>query len=64
MIKKSVIFNFLLYVSIVATAQVPSGLPSGKPDPLELTLPNIIFFIVIPVLIIILYIIRRRNRRK
>ncbi len=64
MIKKSGIFLLLLFVSLMTRAQAPSGIPTGKAEPLELNLVNIIFFIVIPVLIIILYIVRRRNKRK
>ncbi len=64
MIKKAAIFTFLLFVTAVAMAQVPSGIPSGTPEPLELTLTNIIVFIVLPVIIVILYIYWRRKKRK
>lgn len=64
MIKKAAIFTFLLLVTAVVMAQVPSGIPSGTPEPLELTLTNIIVFIVLPVIIVILYIYWRRKKRK
>jgi len=62
--KKSGIFTFLLFVTALAIAQAPSGVPYGKSEPLELNPANIIVFIVLPVLVVILYIYWRRNRRK
>ncbi|QIA08500.1 adenylosuccinate synthetase [Draconibacterium halophilum] len=64
MIKKASIFTFLLFVVTLAIAQAPSGIPTGKAEPLEMNLPNIIFFIVLPILLLIFYIIWRRKRRK
>ncbi|WP_319481071.1 hypothetical protein [uncultured Draconibacterium sp.] len=64
MIKKASIFTLLLFVAALAMAQAPSGIPTGKAEPLELNLTNIIVFIVLPVLIIILYIYWRRKKRK
>lgn len=64
MIKEASIFTFLLFVTALAMAQAPSGIPTGKADPLELTLTNIIVFIVLPVVIVILYIYWRRKKRK
>ncbi|WP_321372855.1 hypothetical protein [uncultured Draconibacterium sp.] len=64
MLKKSGIFTFLLFVSALAMAQAPSGIPTGEPEPLELNLVNIIVFIVLPVIIVILYIYWRRKKRR
>ncbi len=63
MFKKSGIFTFLLFISALAIAQAPSGVPYGKSEPLELNLANIIIFIVLPVLVVILYIYWRRKKR-
>ncbi len=64
MLKRAGIFLLLLFVSVLAKAQAPSGIPTGKPEPFELNLANIIVFIVLPVLIVILYIYWRRKKRK
>nr|WP_319570712.1 hypothetical protein [uncultured Draconibacterium sp.] len=64
MIKKASIFTLLLFVTAFAMAQAPSGIPTGKPDPLELNLTNIIVYIVLPVVIVALYIYWRRKKRK
>nr|WP_320000525.1 hypothetical protein [uncultured Draconibacterium sp.] len=64
MIKKASIFTLLLFVTALAMAQAPSGIPTGKPDPLELNLTNIIVYIVLPVVIVALYIYWRRKKRK
>ncbi len=63
-VKRYGTFVLLLFVVLHSIAQAPSGIPYGKPEPLELNLTNIIFFFVIPILMIIFYIVRRRNKRE
>lgn len=64
MIKKTGIFLFFLSISFFMNAQTPSGIPSGKTEPLELNLVNIIVYIVLPVLLLIFYLIWRSKKKK
>ncbi|MEZ5107050.1 MAG: hypothetical protein R2757_21270 [Draconibacterium sp.] len=56
----------LLFILIgnLAIAQAPDVVPYGEPEPLELTLFNIILYIVVPVLLFTTLIVLRLRQRK
>lgn len=62
MYRKLISGMFFILLRIQSGAQAPEFVPYGEPEPLELTLTNIIVFIVIPVLIIFGYFLYRRKR--
>jgi hypothetical protein len=45
-------------------AQGPTSIPTGEPEPVPFTLPNILIFIVAPVLLFIFYIWWLKQKRK
>jgi hypothetical protein len=47
-----------------AVAQGPTSIPTGEPEPVPFTLPNILIFIVAPVLLFIFYIWWLKQKRK
>ncbi len=53
-----------LFATFIAIAQIPGGIPSGKPAPIELTPFNIILYIVAPILIFVIYFLYRRSKRR
>lgn len=46
------------------SAQGPTNIPTGEPEPVPFTLPNILIFIVAPVLLFIFYIWWLKQKRK
>lgn len=65
----NVIYKSLLTLLIMvmqipfASAQLPTNVPSPESEPLDLTVGNIIFYIVIPLLMIIAFFWYRRKRK-
>lgn len=55
---------FLLYSLQQVAAQGPTSIPTGEPEPVPFTLPNILIFIVAPVLLFIFYIWWLKKKRK
>lgn len=55
---------FLLFAMVAAMAQTPDMYPPPVPEPVDLTLFNIILYFVIPVAMIVFYIYYRRSKRK
>ena len=55
---------FLLLTFVAAMAQTPEMYPPPVPEPVDLTLFNIILYFVIPVALIVFYILYRRSKRK
>jgi len=56
--------TFLFQLQYLA-AQVPTNIPGGKPEPVPITLANILVFIVVPLGLLVFYIWwLRQNRRK
>ncbi len=63
--KKTIILVLTLLSGIVIRAQAPDLVPYGKPEQLELTPANILFFIVLPVLLFVaFFFIRRKKKNK
>lgn len=62
--RKFLLLLFLLNIFVAALAQTPDGLPNPVPEPVDLTLFNIILYFVLPVLLIIFYIFYRRSKIK
>lgn len=62
---KKIILIFTCFIPVlIANAQVPDLLPSGEPEPIELTPFNIIVYIVFPIIIFIIYFWYRKSKRK
>ena len=57
-----VLFTFLSLQNVVA--QGPTSIPTGEPEPVPITLPNILIFFVAPVLLFIFYIWWLKKKRK
>ncbi len=55
---------FLLLIIVTAIAQTPDMYPPPVPEPFELTLFNIILYIVLPVALIVFFILYRRKKKK
>ncbi len=55
---------FLLFQLQYLAAQVPTHLPGGKPEPVPITLVNILIFIVVPLGLLVFYIWWLRQNRK
>lgn len=64
MLKKTILHITFIFSSIIAGAQIPDLIPSGETEPLELTLFNIILYIVIPIAMLLFYIWYRKSKRK
>lgn len=60
----SIILFLLVSFPQQLSAQGPTSLPGGKPEPVPFTLPNILIFIVAPVLLFIFYIWWLKQKRK
>jgi hypothetical protein len=55
---------FALFTLQSVAAQGPTSIPTGEPEPVPFTLPNILIFIVAPVLLFIFYIWWLKQKRK
>lgn len=62
--KKTVLYIALFLSTLLTSAQVPYLLPTGETEPLELTLFNVIVYMVLPVLIFIIYFWYRKSKRQ
>ena len=62
--KKFLATIFLFPAVITAMAQTPEMYPPPVPEPVELTLLNIIIYFVLPVAMIVFFIFYRRSKRK
>lgn len=62
--QKTITLWGLLLVQAAAVAQTPDLYPPTVPEPMELSLFNIILYIVIPVLLVIFLVYYRRRKRK
>jgi amino acid transporter len=62
--KKILATIFFLFIILATFAQSPEMYPPPVPEPVELTLFNIILYFVSPVALIVFYIFYRRSKRK
>ena len=54
----------LIFTMVAAMAQTPDMYPPPVPEPVELTLLNIIIYFILPVILIVFYFFYRRSKRK
>lgn len=64
MLKKIGLQILFIFVTVVANAQIPDIIPSGEPEPIELTLFNITLYIVVPILLLVFFLWYRKSKRK
>jgi len=62
--RKFLTLLFLFITMVAAMAQTPDMYPPPVPEPVKLTLFNIILYFVLPVALIVFYIFYRRSKRK
>lgn len=64
MLKKYGIIIVSLFMSVLAEAQAPGGIPYGEPQKVNFNLFNTILLIVIPVLLVVFYFWYRNRKKK
>jgi len=62
--RKLLTLLFLLHAIVAAMAQTPEMYPPPVPEPVQLTLFNIILYFVLPIAMIVFYIFYRRSKSK